>query len=182
MEQKQQLEYKLLKLIDGTELVGQVSVSNNDKFLRIEEPLQLKTVAKSTQFGARDDSSLAPWIPFSNDKVFSIPKERVITIASINKDLTHYYEVILKRLKTQPVKPPLTPQEMDKIMKLAEEMEKLEGKKIIFTNINLLLLGPYTRFYSICKTLHSYYITIGFFVKQIAYFTLTFPKKFSIII
>jgi len=124
MEQKQQLEYKLLKLIDGTELVGQVSVSNNDKFLRIEEPLQLKTVAKSTQFGARDDSSLAPWIPFSNDKVFSIPKERVITIASINKDLTHYYEVILKRLKTQPVKPPLTPQEMDKIMKLAEQMER----------------------------------------------------------
>ena len=124
MEQKQQLEYKLLKLIDGTELVGQVSVSDNDKFLRIEEPLQLKTVAKSTQFGARDDSSLAPWIPFSNDKVFSITKERVITIASINKDLTHYYEVILKRLKTQPVKPPLTPQEMDKIMKLAEEMER----------------------------------------------------------
>ena len=124
MEQKQQLEYKLLKLIDGTELVGQVSVSDNDKFLRIEEPLQLKTVAKSTQFGARDDSSLAPWIPFSNDKVFSIPKERVITIASINKDLSHYYEVILKRLKTQPVKPPLTPQEMDKIMKLAEEMER----------------------------------------------------------
>ena len=124
MEQKQQLEYKLLKLIDGTELVGQVSVSDNDKFLRIEEPLQLKTVAKSTQFGTRDDSSLAPLIPFSNDKVFSIPKERVITIASINKDLTHYYEVILKRLKTQPVKPPLTPQEMDKIMKLAEEMER----------------------------------------------------------
>ena len=124
MEQKQQVEYKLIKLIDGTELVGQVSVSDNDKFLRIEEPLQLKTVAKSTQFGARDDSSLAPWIPFSNDKVFSIPKERVITIASINKDLTHYYEVILKRLKTQPVKPPLTPQEMDKIMKLAEEMER----------------------------------------------------------
>ena len=124
MEQKQQIEYKLIKLIDGTELVGQISVSDNDKFLRIEEPLQLKTVAKTTQFGARDDSSLAPWIPFSNDKIFSIPKERVITIASINKDLTHYYEVILKRLKTQPVKPPLTPQEMDKIMKLAEEMER----------------------------------------------------------
>ena len=124
MEQKQQAEYKLLKLIDGTELVGQVSVSDNDKFLRIEEPLQLKTVPRTTTFGVRDDSSLAPWIPFSNDKVFSIPKERVITIASINKDLTHYYEVILKRLKTQPVKPPLTPQEMDKIMKLAEQMER----------------------------------------------------------
>lgn len=124
MEQKQQTEYKLIKLIDGTELVGQLSVSENDKFLRIVEPLQLKTVARPSDFGMRDDSSLAPWLPFSTDKVFSIPKERVITIASINKDLSHYYQVILKRLKTQPVKPPLTPQEMDKIMKLAEQMER----------------------------------------------------------
>ena len=124
MEQKQQTEYKLIKLVDGTELVGQLSVSNNDKFLRIVEPLQLKTVPRPSDFGMRDDSSLAPWLPFSTDKVFSIPKERVITIASINKDLSHYYEVILKRLKNQPVKPPLTPQEMDKIIKLAEQMER----------------------------------------------------------
>ena len=126
MEQKQQTEYKLIKLIDGTELVGQLSVSDNDKFLRIVEPLQLKTVARTSDFGMRDDSSLAPWLPFSTDKIFSIPKERVITIASINKDLSHYYQVILKRLKTQPVKPPLTPQEMDKIMKLAEQMERAQ--------------------------------------------------------
>jgi len=124
MEQKQQAEYKLIKLIDGTELVGQISVSDNDKFLRIVEPLQLKTVARTSEFGMRDDSSLAPWLPFSTDKIFSIPKERVITIASINKDLSHYYEVILKRLSNQPVKPPLTPQEMDKIIKLAEQMER----------------------------------------------------------
>ena len=97
MEQKQQTEYKLIKLIDGTELVGQISVSNNDKFLRIEEPLQLKTVARPSDFGIRDDSSLAPWLPFSTDKVFSIPKERVITIASCNKDLSHYYEAIKKK-------------------------------------------------------------------------------------
>ena len=124
MEQKQQTEYKLIKLIDGTELVGQLSVSDNDKFLRIVEPLQLKTVARPSDFGMRDDSSLAPWLPFSTDKVFSIPKERVITIASINEDLSHYYEVISKRLRTRPVKPPLTPQEMDKIIKLAEQMER----------------------------------------------------------
>jgi len=124
MEQKQQAEYKLIKLIDGTELVGQISVSDNDKFLRIVEPLQLKTVARTSEFGMRDDSSLAPWLPFSTDKIFSIPKERVITIASINKDLSHYYEVILKRISNQPIKPPLTPQEMDKIMKLAEQMER----------------------------------------------------------
>ena len=124
MEQKQQTEYKLIKLIDGTELVGQISVSDNDKFLRIVDPLQLKTVARPSDFGMRDDSSLAPWLPFSTDKIFSIPKERVITIASINEDLSHYYEVISKRLRTRPVKPPLTPQEMDKIIKLAEQMER----------------------------------------------------------
>ena len=124
MEQKQQTEYKLIKLIDGTELVGQISVSDNDKFLRIEEPLQLKTVPRPTPVGMRDDSSLTPWLPFSTDKVFSIPKERVITIASINKDLSHYYQVILKRLQNQPIRPPLSPQEMDKILRLAEQMER----------------------------------------------------------
>ena len=124
MEQKQQIEYKLVKLIDGTELVGQISVSDNDKFLRIEEPLQLKTVPSSTSIGVRDDSSLAPWLPFSTDKIFSIPKERVITIASINKDLSHYYEAIKKRLEIKPIKPPLSPQEMDKILRLAEQMEQ----------------------------------------------------------
>ena len=124
MEQKQQTEYKLVKLIDGTELVGQLSVSNNDKFLRIVEPLQLKTVPRPSDFGMRDDSSLAPWLPFSNDKIFSIPKERVITIASINKDLSHYYEAILKRLQTKPIKAPLSAQEMDKVLRLAEQMER----------------------------------------------------------
>ena len=124
MEQKQQTEYKLIKLIDGTELVGQLSVSDNDKFLRIVEPLQLKTVARPSNFGMRDDSSLSPWLPFSTDKVFSIPKERVITIASINKDLSHYYEAIKKRLEGKPIKPPLSPQEMDKILRLAEQMEQ----------------------------------------------------------
>ena len=124
MEQKQQIEYKLIKLIDGTELVGQISVSDNDKFLRIEGPLQLKTVPRSTSIGVRDDSSLAPWLPFSTDKIFSIPKERVITIASINKDLSHYYEAIKKRLEIKPIKPPLSAQEMDKILRLAEQMEQ----------------------------------------------------------
>ena len=124
MEQKQQTEYKLIKLIDGTELVGQISVSDNDKFLRIEEPLQLKTVPRPTSVGMRDDSSLTPWLPFSTDKIFSIPKERVITIASINKDLSHYYEAISKRLQGKPIKAPLSPQEMDKILRLAEQMEQ----------------------------------------------------------
>ena len=124
MEQKQQTEYKLIKLIDGTELVGQISVSDNDKFLRIEEPLQLKTIPRPTPMGVRDDSSLTPWLPFSTDKVFSIPMERVITIASINKDLSHYYEAILKRVQDKPIKPPLSPQEMDKILRLAEQMER----------------------------------------------------------
>ena len=124
MEQKQQTEYKLIKLIDGTELVGQLSVSDNDKFLRIVEPLQLKTVPRPTAVGMRDDSSLAPWLPFSTDKIFSIPKVRVITIASINKDLSHYYEAILKRLQTKPIKAPLSAQEMDKVLRLAEQMEQ----------------------------------------------------------
>ena len=55
-------DYRMVKLVDGTLLVGTISV--DESFLRIENPLQLTTVQRMTEFGMKDDSSLAPWIPF----------------------------------------------------------------------------------------------------------------------
>ena len=54
-------DYRMVKLVDGKLLVGTISV--DESFLRIENPLQLTTVQRMTEFGMKDDSSLAPWIP-----------------------------------------------------------------------------------------------------------------------
>ena len=120
-------DYRMVKLTDGTLLVGTISTSETE--LTIENPLQLTTVQRLTEVGMKDDSSLAPWIPFTSDKKFNIPKDKVLVISLAAKELAHYYEVILNKLQNVKIKPPMTPEEMEHILKVAEEMDREAREK-----------------------------------------------------
>ena len=98
-------DYRMVKLTDGTLLVG--TISTNETELTIENPLQLTTVQRLTEVGMKDDSSLAPWIPFTSDKKFNIPKDKVVVISLAAKELAHYYEVVLNKLQNTKIRPPL---------------------------------------------------------------------------
>ena len=115
-------DYRMVKLSDGTLLVGSVVVEG--EFLRIENALELTTVQRMTEFGMKDDSSLAPWIPFTIDTSMNIPKDKIMVIAKAAKELAHYYEVVLRKVKTQVKQKPLSPEEMEHIMQVAEEMDR----------------------------------------------------------
>ena len=122
-------DYRMVKLSDGTLLVGSVVVEG--EFLRIENPLELTTVQRMTEFGMKDDSSLAPWIPFTIDTSMNIPKDKIMVIAKAAKELAHYYEVVLRKVKTQVKQKPLSPEEMEHIMQVAEEMDRqVQDEKI----------------------------------------------------
>ena len=120
-------DYRMVKLTDGTLLVGTISTTETE--LTIENPLQLTTVQRLTEVGMKDDSSLAPWIPFTSDKKFNIPKDKVLVISLAAKELAHYYEVILNKLQNTKIKPPMTPEEMEHILKVAEEMDREAREK-----------------------------------------------------
>jgi hypothetical protein len=115
-------DYRMVKLSDGTLLVGSVVVEG--EFLRIENPLELTTVQRMTEFGMKDDSSLAPWIPFTIDTSMNIPRDKIMVITKAAKELAHYYEVVLRKVKTQIKQKPLSPEEMEHIMQVAEEMDR----------------------------------------------------------
>ena len=119
-------DYRMVKLTDGTLLVG--TISTNETELTIENPLQLTTVQRLTEVGMKDDSSLAPWIPFTSDKKFNIPKDKVLVISLAAKELAHYYEVVLNKLQNVKIKPPLSTEEMEHI--LTDEMV-VKLKKIL---------------------------------------------------
>ena len=116
-------EKLLVKLISGCELIGMVD-DEDPQWIRIQEPLELRTTTKETQYGPRDDSSLAPWIMFANQKTFSIPRDKVLTISKISKELDSYYSVILRQIENRKIKKPMSPEEMDRILQLAERIEK----------------------------------------------------------
>ena len=76
-------DYRIVKLSDGSTLVG--SISLDKEFLRIQNPLQLITTPRMTEHGLKDDNTLAPWVPFTNDKMFVIPKEKIMLISRAAK-------------------------------------------------------------------------------------------------
>ena len=113
----------LVKLVNGSELIGVVD-DDDPIWIKIDMPLELRTITKETQYGPRDDSSLAPWIMFANQKTFSIPRDKVLTISKISKELDSYYSVILNQIEKRKIKKPMSPEEMDRILQLAERIEK----------------------------------------------------------
>ena len=122
---------RIVKLSDGTELIGNIGLTDeNSQFLRIDEPLELMMNTRPVAMGLVEDfTSLRPWMQFANDTVFSIPKERIITIANVADDMKKYYKIILTKVKDREklrnALPPLTEKEIqnaaDKLEKMPEE-------------------------------------------------------------
>ena len=119
-------DYRMVRLIDGSTIMGTISVDKD--FLRITNALEIHTVQRQTEVGSMKDTTLTPWISYTNDKTFVIPKDKVMVITQADNHLSHYYEIILtKVLKAKKdVKPPLSAEEMDKIYALADQMDQMQ--------------------------------------------------------
>ena len=119
-------DYRMVRLTDGTTIMGSIVVDKD--FLRITNALELNTVKRSTEMGMKDDSTLAPWLPFTNDKTFVIPKDKILVITQADEHISHYYEVILRKVEKEKekTKPVLSAEEMEKIYKLADQMDQMQ--------------------------------------------------------
>ena len=122
-EPNHQTDYRLVKLMDGSILMGTISVDDNN--MRIENPLELTTIPRMTEFGLKEDTTLSKWIPFTSDKEFVITKDKVVVISLATVELAHFYEVVLNKMQsdTRHARPPLTPDDIDRILSIAEEMD-----------------------------------------------------------
>ena len=119
-------DYRMVRLVDGSTIMGTITVDKD--FLRITNALELHTVQRMTEFGAKDDSSLAPWLHFTDDKTFVIPRDKIIVITQADRHISNYYEVILNKLNKQKesAKPALSAREMENIYKIAEQIDKMD--------------------------------------------------------
>ena len=117
----------MVRLTDGTTIMGSIVVDKD--FLRITNALELNTVKRETDFGMKDDSTLAPWLPFTDDKTFVIPRDKILVITQADEHISHYYEVILRKVEKakQNAKPVLSAEEMEKIYKLADQMDRMKA-------------------------------------------------------
>ena len=68
-------DYRLAKLMDGTLLMGTISV--DDEHMRIINPLELVTIPRMTNEGLKEDTTLSKWIPFTDEIGRASCRERV---------------------------------------------------------------------------------------------------------
>ena len=90
-------DYRLVKLMDGTLLMGTISVDDNH--MRIVNPLELITTPRMTDQGLKEDTTLTKWIQFTDEVEFVIAKDKVLVITLSSVDLAHYYEVVLDKIQ-----------------------------------------------------------------------------------
>jgi len=117
---------RIVKLSDGSELIGNINLTDEESlFLRITDPLEILLNSKAIGVGMVEDfTSLRPWMQFANDSVFSIPKERIITICNVADDMKSYYRVIIEKVKNRAKikKTPLTDEDIKRAADLISEM------------------------------------------------------------
>jgi hypothetical protein len=94
--------YGVIKLIDGTELVGNIVVCEQEDGFVVENPFEISVEPISTPAGEMYKVDMRPWIKFSKEDIFFIDKNKVFTVGEAdNKILTLYRSTLKKYLNSE---------------------------------------------------------------------------------
>jgi len=88
-----------IKLVSGEELLSMVTSvhDENGDYLIVENPIEVEEVMlPNKQAGAK----VQPWMKFSREEQFVIPKEHIITIVEVAEEVEVFYHMSLRKLNT----------------------------------------------------------------------------------
>ena len=88
-----------IKLVSREELLSMVTSvhDENGDYLIVENPIEVEEVIlPNKQAGAK----VQPWMKFSREDQFVIPKDKVITIVEVAEDVEVFYHMSLRKLNT----------------------------------------------------------------------------------
>jgi hypothetical protein len=91
---------KIIKLINGDDIVCALSkeqLPEKSSLLRIEKPLQIKYVSNITPTGLTDYIALIKWVSFTNDKVITIPKDKILAITNATLEMVKSYAEVASK-------------------------------------------------------------------------------------
>ena len=88
-----------IKLVSGEELLSMVTSvhDENGDYLIVENPIEVEEVMlPNKQAGAK----VQPWMKFSREEQFVIPKDKIITIVEVAEEVEVFYHMSLRKLNT----------------------------------------------------------------------------------
>ena len=88
-----------IKLVSGEEILSMVTSvhDENGDYRIVEIPIEVEEVMlPNKQAGAK----VQPWMKFSREDQFVIPKDKIITIVEVAEDVAVFYHMSLRKLNT----------------------------------------------------------------------------------
>ena len=88
-----------IKLVSGEEILSMVTHVNdeNGDYLIVDNPIQVEEVSLPNKVvGAK----VQPWMKFSREEQFVIPKDKIITIVEVTEEVAVFYHMSLRKLNT----------------------------------------------------------------------------------
>lgn len=85
-----------IKLITGEELLAKVThvFDEDGDYIIVEDPIEVEEVT----LGKKQGVKINPWMKFSNENTFIIPKEKVITVVECGPEVSIFYSLSLRKL------------------------------------------------------------------------------------
>ena len=88
-----------IKLVSGEEILSMVTSvhDENGDYLIVENPIEVEEITlPSKQAGCK----VQPWMKFSREEQFVIPKDKIITIVEVTEEVAVFYHMSLRKLNT----------------------------------------------------------------------------------
>ena len=90
---------KVIKLSNGDDIVcelitGKHQLPDKSPLMRLDRPLQIKYIPSMTSMGFKDYVALIKWVSYTNDKIITIPKDKIVTITKASDEIIKSYNEI----------------------------------------------------------------------------------------
>ena len=91
--------YKVLKLLNGEELICEMGDGEIEDSYEITHPLKMQVESKLTKQGPVDSLNLSRWIgPYTEQSLFNIKTSHVLIVAEASEGLSRYYEHVRREI------------------------------------------------------------------------------------
>ena len=91
--------YKVIKLLNGEEIICQLGSGIVNDSYEVTHPLKMQIQSQITKQGVVESLNLSRWIgPYTAQSFFNIKTSHVLTIADATEGLCRYYDHVLKEI------------------------------------------------------------------------------------
>ena len=100
---------KIIRLVSGEEIcciIPKEQIKDKTNLLRLSEPMLIKYIPHISEYGISDYIALVKWVGFTNDKIITIPKDKIMTIANATEPFTRRYNKLVQTINKQDQKLP----------------------------------------------------------------------------